>query len=144
ERRGARLRGGPRAGGRVEIAAADAAPTSPRTFSGQGMEEIGVTLSALFRSMPGMARTRRRSVTVPEALDLLGQEEAGRLVDQDRVNREALLRAESAGIIFIDEIDNIASREGAARGGGPDVSRERAQRDILPIVAGGTVTTKYA
>src|SRR5678816_850040 len=93
--------------------------------------------------MPGMARTRRRSVTVPEALDLLAQEESSRLVDQDRVNREALLRAESAGIIFIDEIDKIASREGAARGGGPDVSREGVQRDILPIVEGSTVTTKY-
>jgi len=64
-------------------------------------------------------------------------------VDQDRVNREALIRAESAGIIFIDEIDKIASREGAARGGGPDVSREGVQRDILPIVEGSTVTTKY-
>ena len=94
-------------------------------------------------SMPGMARTRRRSVTVPEALDLLAQEEAGRLVDQDRVNREALVRAESAGIIFIDEIDKIASREGVSRGGGPDVSREGVQRDILPIVEGSTVTTKY-
>jgi len=139
----AQLRAGTLDDRMVEIEVADAGPTFLRNFSGQGMEEIGVNLSDLFRTMPGMARTRRRSVTVPEALDLLAQEEAGRLVDQDRVNREALLRAESAGIIFIDEIDKIASREGAARGGGPDVSREGVQRDILPIVEGSTVTTKY-
>ncbi|HZJ56371.1 MAG TPA: ATP-dependent protease ATPase subunit HslU [Myxococcaceae bacterium] len=139
----AQLRAGTLDDRTVEVDVADAGPTFLRNFSGQGMEEIGVNLSDLFRSMPGMARTRRRSVTVPEALDLLAQEEAGRLVDQDRVNREALLRAESAGIIFIDEIDKIASREGASRGGGPDVSREGVQRDILPIVEGSTVTTKY-
>ena len=139
----AQLRAGTLDDRMVEVDVADAGPTFLRNFSGQGMEEIGVNLSDLFRSMPGMARTRRRSVTVPEALDLLAQEEAGRLVDQDRVNREALVRAESAGIIFIDEIDKIASREGVSRGGGPDVSREGVQRDILPIVEGSTVTTKY-
>ncbi|HZX41203.1 MAG TPA: ATP-dependent protease ATPase subunit HslU [Myxococcaceae bacterium] len=139
----AQLRAGTLDDRMVEVDVADAGPTFLRNFSGQGMEEIGVNLSDLFRSMPGLSRTRRRSVTVPEALDLLAQEEAGRLVDPDRVNREALLRAESSGIIFIDEIDKIASREGAARGGGPDVSREGVQRDILPIVEGSTVTTKY-
>ncbi len=139
----AQLRAGTLDDRTVEMDVADAGPTFLRNFSGQGMEEIGVNLGDLFRSMPGMNRTRRRSVTVPEALELLSQEEAGRLVDQDRVNREALLRAESSGIIFIDEIDKIASREGAARGGGPDVSREGVQRDILPIVEGSTVTTKY-
>jgi ATP-dependent HslUV protease ATP-binding subunit HslU len=139
----AQLRAGTLDDRMVEVEVADAGPTFLRNFSGQGMEEIGVNLSDLFRSMPGLSRTRRRSVTVPEALELLVQEEAGRLVDQDRVNREALIRAESSGIIFIDEIDKIASREGAARGGGPDVSREGVQRDILPIVEGSTVTTKY-
>ena len=140
----AQLRAGTLDDRTVEVDVADAGPTFLRNFSGQGMEEIGVNLGDLFRSMPGMNRTRRRSVTVPEALEILSQEEAGRLVDQDRVNREALLRAESSGIIFIDEIDKIASREGAARGGGgPDVSREGVQRDILPIVEGSTVTTKY-
>ena len=139
----AQLRAGTLDDRMVDVEVADAGPTFLRNFSGQGMEEIGVNLSDLFRSMPGLSRTRRRSVTVPEALELLAQEEAGRLVDQDRVNREALTRAESSGIIFIDEIDKIASREGAARGGGPDVSREGVQRDILPIVEGSTVTTKY-
>ena len=138
----AQLRAGTLDDRTVEVEVADQGPTFLRNFSGQGMEEIGVNLSDLFRSMPGMNRTRRRTVTVPEALELLSQEEAGRMVDQDRVNREALARAEASGIIFIDEIDKIASREGAIRGG-PDVSREGVQRDILPIVEGSTVTTKY-
>ncbi len=138
----AQLRAGTLDDRTVEVEVADQGPTFLRNFSGQGMEEIGVNLSDLFRSMPGMNRTRRRTVTVPEALELLSQEEAGRMVDPDRVNREALARAEASGIIFIDEIDKIASREGAIRGG-PDVSREGVQRDILPIVEGSTVTTKY-
>jgi len=118
-------------------------PTFMRNFSGQGMEEIGVNLQDLFKNLPGMSRTRKRKVRAPEALKLLEQEEAGRLVDMDRVNRDALVRAETSGIIFIDEIDKIASREGGGKGGGPDVSREGVQRDILPIVEGSTVNTKY-
>jgi ATP-dependent HslUV protease ATP-binding subunit HslU len=106
------------------------------------MEEVGVNLQDLFKNMPGMNRTKRRRVRVPEALQLLQQEEAGKLVDNDRVTRDALVRAESSGIIFIDEIDKIASREGG-KGQGPDVSREGVQRDILPIVEGSTVNTKY-
>jgi ATP-dependent HslUV protease ATP-binding subunit HslU len=138
----AQLRAGTLDDRTVDVEVADQGPTFLRNFSGQGMEEIGVNLSDLFRSMPGMNRTRRRTVAVPEALELLSQEEAARMVDQDRLNRDALARAESSGIIFIDEIDKIASREGAMRGG-PDVSREGVQRDILPIVEGSTVTTKY-
>jgi ATP-dependent HslUV protease ATP-binding subunit HslU len=128
----------------VEVETSDTAPTFMRGFSGQGMEEIGVNLQDLFKNMPGMNRTRRRRVRVPEALQLLRQEEAAKLVDPDRVQREAVARAESSGIVFIDEIDKIASREGGGKGGGgPDVSREGVQRDILPIVEGSTVTTKY-
>ncbi|MGZ5958984.1 MAG: AAA family ATPase, partial [Myxococcaceae bacterium] len=82
----AQLRAGTLDDRTVEMDVADAGPTFLRNFSGQGMEEIGVNLGDLFRSMPGMNRTRRRSVTVPEAFELLSQEEAGRLVDQDRVN----------------------------------------------------------
>ncbi|MBI3185792.1 MAG: ATP-dependent protease ATPase subunit HslU [Myxococcales bacterium] len=126
----------------VEIEVADSGVTFLRNFSGQGMEEIGVNVQDLFRNMPGFNRTRKRKAKVPEALRALEQEEAQKLVDQDRVSREALRRAETAGIIFIDEIDKIASREGAHHGG-PDVSREGVQRDILPIVEGSTVTTKY-
>jgi ATP-dependent HslUV protease ATP-binding subunit HslU len=92
--------------------------------------------------LPGLfgGRTRRRKVTVPEAREVLRQDEEGRLVDADQVARLALERAQGSGIIFIDEIDKIAGREG---GRGPDVSREGVQRDILPIVEGTTVSTKY-
>jgi len=126
----------------VEVETSDSNPTFMRNFTGHGMEEVGVNLQDLFKNLPGMSRTKRRKVRVPEALQLLQQEEAGKLVDNDRVTREALARAESSGIIFIDEIDKIASREGG-KGQGPDVSREGVQRDILPIVEGSTITTKY-
>jgi ATP-dependent HslUV protease ATP-binding subunit HslU len=85
-------------------------------------------------------KTKRRRIKVPEALEVLRQEEAQKLIDMDKVTREAIRRAEESGIVFIDEIDKIAGKEG---GGGPDVSREGVQRDILPIVEGSTVSTKY-
>jgi ATP-dependent HslUV protease ATP-binding subunit HslU len=125
----------------VEIDISENGTAFFRNFSGQGMEEIGVNLQDFFKNMPGMNRTRKRKARVPEALKLLEAEEAGKLIDNERVTRDALVRAETSGIIFIDEIDKIASREG--RSGGPDVSREGVQRDILPIVEGSTVTTKY-
>ncbi|HEX8823614.1 MAG TPA: ATP-dependent protease ATPase subunit HslU [Archangium sp.] len=140
----AQLRAGTLDDQEVELETSEGgSPTFLRNFSGQGMEEIGVNLQDLFKNMPGMSRTRKRKVRAPEALKLLEQEESTRLVDTDRVNREALVRAETGGIIFIDEIDKIASREGGGKGGGPDVSREGVQRDILPIVEGSTVNTKY-
>ncbi|MCE9673892.1 ATP-dependent protease ATPase subunit HslU [Myxococcus stipitatus] len=139
----AKLRAGTLDDQTVEVETSDSAPTFMRGFSGQGMEEIGVNLQDLFKNMPGMSKTRRRKVRVPEALQLLRQEEAQKLVDPDRVQREAVARAETSGIVFIDEIDKIASREGAKGSGGPDVSREGVQRDILPIVEGSTVNTKY-
>jgi ATP-dependent HslUV protease ATP-binding subunit HslU len=128
----------------VEVEVSDTGGmTFLKNFSGQGMEEVGVNLQDLFKTMPGFGgKSRKRQAKVPEALKLLVQEEAAKLVDQDRVNREALSRAEHHGIIFLDEIDKIASREGG-KGGGPDVSREGVQRDLLPIVEGSTVTTKY-
>ncbi|MCY1077012.1 ATP-dependent protease ATPase subunit HslU [Archangium lansingense] len=140
----AQLRAGTLDDQEVEVETAETgSPTFLRNFSGQGMEEIGVNLQDLFKNMPGMSRSRRRKLRAPEALRLLEQEEAARLVDNERVTREALVRAETGGIIFIDEIDKIASREGAGKGSGPDVSREGVQRDILPIVEGSTVNTKY-
>ncbi len=139
----AQLRAGTLDDVEVDVETADSAPTFMRGFSGQGMEEIGVNLQDLFKNMPGMNKTRRRRVRVPEALQLLRKEEAAKLVDPDRVQREAVARAETSGIIFIDEIDKIASREGGKGGGGPDVSREGVQRDILPIVEGSSVNTKY-
>jgi ATP-dependent HslUV protease ATP-binding subunit HslU len=85
-------------------------------------------------------RTKRRKVKVPEALEILTQEEAQRLIDMDKVIKLAIERVEHSGIIFLDEIDKIASRESTK---GPDVSREGVQRDLLPIVEGSTVNTKY-
>jgi ATP-dependent HslUV protease ATP-binding subunit HslU len=125
----------------IEIDVSETGVTFLRNFSGQGMEEIGVNLQDLFKNMPGFNKTRKRKAKVPEALKLLTDEESAKLVDMDRINREALRRAETAGIVFIDEIDKIASREGPRAG--PDVSREGVQRDILPIVEGSTVNTKY-
>ena len=125
----------------IEIDVSETGVTFLRNFSGQGMEEIGVNLQDLFKNMPGFNKTRKRKAKVPEALKLLTDEESAKLVDVDRINRDALRRAETAGIVFIDEIDKIASREGPRAG--PDVSREGVQRDILPIVEGSTVNTKY-
>jgi ATP-dependent HslUV protease ATP-binding subunit HslU len=108
-------------------------------ITNQGVEEMDVNLKDM---MPGLfgGRTKSRKMTVAEAMDYLMQEEESKLVDMDAVARIALERVESSGIIFLDEIDKIAGREG---GHGPDVSREGVQRDILPIVEGTTVNTKY-
>lgn len=108
-------------------------------YTNQGIEEMDVNLKDM---MPGLfgGRTKSRKMTVAEAMEYLMQEEEQKLVDMDQVARIALERVESSGIIFLDEIDKIAGREG---GHGPDVSREGVQRDILPIVEGTTVNTKY-
>ena len=104
--------------------------------------EVGGNAISLGDMMGNMMpkRTKTRHVKVREARKLLVQEECGKLIDQDAVQEEAIQRAEQNGIVFIDEIDKIAGRQG---GGGPDVSREGVQRDILPIVEGSTVNTKY-
>ena len=108
-------------------------------FTPQGMEDLGMNMKELFgQLMP--KKTRNRKVKVPEAIEILTQEEATRLVDMENVAREAVHRAEQSGIVFIDEIDKIAGREAMH---GPDVSREGVQRDLLPIVEGSSVNTKY-
>jgi len=105
----------------------------------QGMEGMEFNLKEMFSNlMP--KRTKKRTVKIPEALEILTQEEAGKLIDMDKVVSEAVRRIEQSGIVFIDEIDKIAGRESAH---GPDVSREGVQRDLLPIVEGSTVNTKY-
>jgi ATP-dependent HslUV protease ATP-binding subunit HslU len=113
-----------------------------QVFSGSGLEEMGLNLGEMLGGAQGLMgkRTKRRHVLVPQALELLRAEEAQKLIDADKVTREAVTRTEQSGIVFIDEIDKIAGRQGA---GGPDVSREGVQRDILPIVEGSTVATKY-
>jgi ATP-dependent HslUV protease ATP-binding subunit HslU len=113
----------------------------PALVAGASMEEIGASLRDMMSAFQG--RTKRRRMRVPEAMEHLVSEEQGRLVDMDSVGRTALQRVEQSGIIFIDEIDKIASRDGVGGGHGPDVSREGVQRDILPIVEGTTVSTKH-
>jgi len=108
-------------------------------FSSQGMEEMDMQLRDMFGNMLPQ-KTKRRKMKVGEAYEHLIQEESRKLIDMDRVTSEAVDRVEQSGIIFLDEIDKIASRD---HGHGPDVSREGVQRDILPIVEGTTVTTKY-
>jgi ATP-dependent HslUV protease ATP-binding subunit HslU len=105
----------------------------------QGMEEMNIDLESMFGNL-FPKRTKKRRVKIPEAHKLLAQEEAQRLVDMDRVHRLAVQRVEQSGIVFLDEIDKVAGREGVH---GPDVSREGVQRDLLPIVEGSTVNTKY-
>ena len=105
----------------------------------QGMEGMEFNLKEMFSNlMP--KRTKKRTVKIPEAIEILTQEEAAKLVDMDKVLAEAVRRVEQSGIVFIDEIDKIAGRESTH---GPDVSREGVQRDLLPIVEGSTVNTKY-
>jgi ATP-dependent HslUV protease ATP-binding subunit HslU len=108
-------------------------------IAGSSIEEVDVNLKDM---MPGLfqGKTKKRRMKVPEALEYLTQDEEQKLIDMDSVARTAVERVEQAGIIFVDEIDKIAGREG---GQGPDVSREGVQRDILPIVEGTTVNTKY-
>jgi ATP-dependent HslUV protease ATP-binding subunit HslU len=104
------------------------------------MEEIGINLKDMLSNLMPGGRTRKRRVKVGEARRLLVQEEAQKLVDVDEAVSQAIRRVENSGIIFLDELDKIAGRE---RSHGPDVSREGVQRDLLPIVEGSTVTTKY-
>jgi len=108
-------------------------------FSGQGMEEMGIHLKDMLSNlMP--TKTKQRRVKIGEARRLLVQEEAQKLVDMDEVVAQAVRRVENSGIVFLDELDKIAGREASH---GPDVSREGVQRDLLPIVEGSSVTTKY-
>jgi len=116
-------------------------PATPmvEVLTPQGMEEMESNLKEMFSNLLPK-RTKKKAVKVPEALEILSQEEAARLVDMDKVVGEATRRVEQSGIVFIDEIDKIAGRESAQ---GPDVSREGVQRDLLPIVEGSTVNTKF-
>lgn len=122
----------------VEIDVKEKTPTV-QVATAPGMEEMGANLQDILPGLFG-PRTRKRKMKVPEALDYLTEEEEERLIDMDQITKEALDRVERNGIIFLDELDKIAGREG---GSGPDVSREGVQRDILPIVEGTTVNTRY-
>jgi ATP-dependent HslUV protease ATP-binding subunit HslU len=123
----------------VDLEVATSAVPIVEIFSSAGMEEMDVNFKDMFGNL-FPKRTKKRKVKVPEALKILEQEETQRLIDMDRVVTEAVQRLEQNGIIFLDEIDKIAGRNHTM---GPDVSREGVQRDLLPIVEGCSVTTKY-
>ncbi|MGH7947892.1 MAG: ATP-dependent protease ATPase subunit HslU, partial [Candidatus Binataceae bacterium] len=134
------LRGGHLDDREIEIEVSASASPMVEVLTPQGMEELGFNMKELMGNlMP--KRTRKRNVKIPEALELLAQEEAAKLVDMEAVAHEAIHRAEQSGIVFIDEIDKVAGSRTHA--GGPDVSREGVQRDLLPIVEGSTVTTRH-
>jgi ATP-dependent HslUV protease ATP-binding subunit HslU len=123
----------------VEVETQDTQMPSMQVFGPQGPEEMGFNIKEMFGNL-FPKKTKQRRMTVAEARELLVDIEADKLVDMDKVQTLAKERTEQNGIIFIDEIDKIASREG---GHGPEVSREGVQRDILPIVEGSTINTKY-
>ena len=122
----------------IEIEVEDTKPPMLEVFSGSGMEEMGINIQDMLGGfLP--KKKRKRKVSVQEGRKILTQQEAQKLIDMDEVTTTAVKRAEEDGIVFLDEIDKIAGREGY----GPDVSRGGVQRDILPIVEGSTVMTKY-
>jgi ATP-dependent HslUV protease ATP-binding subunit HslU len=133
------LRAGRLDGRAVEIDVREKSFPSFEIITGSSVEEVDINLKDM---LPGLfqGKSKKRKVKIPEALEHLTQEEEQKLIDMDSVARAAVERVEQAGIIFVDEIDKIAGREGSH---GPDVSREGVQRDILPIVEGTTVNTKY-
>jgi len=108
-------------------------------FSNVGMEEMGINLKDMFGSMLPK-NTKKRKVIIPEAMEILTMEESQRLVDMDKVVQKAIEKVEQSGIIFLDEIDKVVASD---RGHGPDISREGVQRDLLPVVEGCNVNTKY-
>jgi ATP-dependent HslUV protease ATP-binding subunit HslU len=123
----------------VEVEVTKAATPMIEVMTPQGLEEVEHGLKEIFQNlMP--RRTKKTKMPIPEALETLAQEEAARLIDMEAATAEAIRRVEQSGIVFIDEIDKIAGREGLH---GPDVSREGVQRDLLPIVEGSTVNTKH-
>ncbi|MCA9507967.1 MAG: ATP-dependent protease ATPase subunit HslU [Myxococcales bacterium] len=123
----------------IEVSQASNGPVM-HMFGQTGMEDMANQIQEALQGAMGRGRKKKKKMTVPEALEVLQSEEAARLIDMEQVQRDAVEIAEQNGIIFIDEIDKVAKADG---GKGPDVSREGVQRDILPIVEGSTVSTKY-
>jgi ATP-dependent HslUV protease ATP-binding subunit HslU len=123
----------------VDIEMTQAVMPMIEVLTPQGMEGMEFNLKEMFSNLLPK-RTKKKTVKIPEAMEILSQEEASKLIDMDKVLSEAVRRVEQSGIVFIDEIDKIAGRESTQ---GPDVSREGVQRDLLPIVEGSTVNTKH-
>ena len=124
----------------VEVEVADKTFPSFEIVTDKGVEEMDINVKEMLPGLFG-GKKKRRKTTVAEAREILQAEEEGRLIDPGQVAREAVERAQASGIVFIDEIDKVAGRESGGRG--PDVSREGVQRDLLPIVEGTSVNTKY-
>ncbi len=124
----------------VEIDVKEQSYPSFEIFSAQGVEEMGVNVKDMLPGLFG-GKSKRKKMRIGDARPIIVQEEAEKLVDQQNVAREAIERVEQSGMVFLDELDKIAGRQNAAHG--PDVSREGVQRDLLPIVEGTTVNTKY-
>jgi len=124
----------------LEVEVEDRPPPVMDMFAGMGMEEMGMNMQDLFGSMVPKKK-KKKKLPVKQARRILQQEEAEKLLDMDEITNEAVERAEQSGIVFLDEIDKVAGKNAAQSG--PDVSREGVQRDILPIVEGSTVMTKY-
>ncbi|MEH0022011.1 MAG: ATP-dependent protease ATPase subunit HslU [Desulfobacter sp.] len=135
----AMLRNGKLNDRKVDLDVADKSSPMVEIFSNTGMEEMGINLKDMLGNMMPK-NTKRRKLKVKEALKLITQEEAAHLVDMERVKTDAIAMVEQSGIIFIDEIDKIAGKE---KSQGPEVSKEGVQRDLLPIVEGSSVPTKY-
>ncbi|AOZ94811.1 ATP-dependent protease ATPase subunit HslU [Paenibacillus crassostreae] len=123
----------------IEIDVEDSSSPMMDMFAGQGNEQMGMNMQEMLGNLIPR-KTKKRKLQIKDARDVLIQEEATKLIDMDDVISESIHRAEQSGIIFIDEIDKVAS---SSKGNGPDVSREGVQRDILPIVEGSTIITKY-
>ena len=124
----------------IEVEVASSHHTPFEIFSSSGVEEIGITISEMMPNMFG-GKTKKRKMTVEEAYEYIIKEEQGKLLDMDQISKTAIQKTEQMGIVFLDEIDKIAGRESGTHG--PMVSREGVQRDLLPIIEGTTVNTKY-
>ncbi len=135
-----KLAGGELEDREIEVEASSDNTPMVQVFGPMGMEEMGMNLQDIFGEMGNRKRKKRR-VKISEARAILSKEEAQKLIDMDKAKREAIERVENSGIVFIDEIDKVAGRSG--KRGGPDVSREGVQRDLLPMVEGSNVTTKH-
>lgn len=125
----------------IEVDVAEKSFPSLEIISGQGVEEMGINIKEMMPGLFGGGKKKKRKMKINEAREILSSEEEEGLLDMDAVTREARQRTEDSGIIFLDEIDKIAGKDGQKHG--PDISREGVQRDILPIVEGTSVTTKY-
>ncbi len=135
------LREGKLAEREVEIDVASEGTPTLQMFGPMGLEEMGINIQEMFGNLGGGKKKKKRRMTVEEAVEALTVEEAQKLIDMDAVQKDAIERVQQAGIVFIDEIDKVAG--GSRQAGGPDVSREGVQRDLLPIVEGSNVMTKY-